>query len=580
MTSTDTPTRPQSSSPNPRPGPVTRRLWWPVRNTWRSLTSMRTALALLFLLALAAIPGALLPQRSLNEAKTEQYITDHGWIGRTLDKLQFFEVFSSVWFTAIYVLLFISLVGCLTPRMIEHATSLRAQPVATPRNLGRLPRHVTHSVEGTPDEVGATIMGNLRGWRKVSRTVEGSGGTTADEGRSGDVVEISAEKGYLREFGNLVFHFALLALLVSIAAGKMFGYEGTRILVADDDQGLCNTSTAVYDSFRGGNLVDGTDLTPFCVDVNRFSAAYLPDGQPDMYSAQVRYAAGSDLDAGRYRDTTIKVNDPLRVAGDRVYLLGHGFAPTFTVTFTNGEKRTQTVPFRPDETATLLSSGAARFDTPAGLYPNEDQRRDHQVALEGLFAPTASFQGTLLSSSYPDARDPYVAIRVYQGDTGLDTGRPQNVYTLDQNLINQGRLLQKAQVNLAPGQNTRLADGTTVSFDGYKPWASLQVSHDPAQIYVLISAIAMLAGLLVSLLVKRRRVWARLTPADADSGSGDRRLTVVEMAGLARTDQAGWGEGFVALSRTLVGLDPEGGRAQKVGRARKLGRTRKPRVRT
>lgn len=104
------------------------------RNMWRSLTSMGTALVLLFLLALAAIPGALLPQRGLNAAKVDDYLAAHPLIGPWLDELQAFDVFSSFWFTAIYVLLFVSLVGCLAPRTIEHARSLRATPVAAPRS--------------------------------------------------------------------------------------------------------------------------------------------------------------------------------------------------------------------------------------------------------------------------------------------------------------------------------------------------------------------------------------------------------------------------------------------------------------
>jgi cytochrome c biogenesis protein len=67
-----------------------------LRNTWRGLTSMRTALVLLFLLALAAMPGALLPQRSLNAPKVAEYIESHGWWGRLLERLQFYEVYSSV----------------------------------------------------------------------------------------------------------------------------------------------------------------------------------------------------------------------------------------------------------------------------------------------------------------------------------------------------------------------------------------------------------------------------------------------------------------------------------------------------
>src|SRR5690606_37297209 len=73
-----------------------------VRNTWRGLTSMRTALVLLFLLALAAIPGALLPQRELNEGKVAEYIANRPTLGPWMDRVQLFDVFSSSWFTAIY----------------------------------------------------------------------------------------------------------------------------------------------------------------------------------------------------------------------------------------------------------------------------------------------------------------------------------------------------------------------------------------------------------------------------------------------------------------------------------------------
>ncbi|WP_301547006.1 cytochrome c biogenesis protein ResB [Gordonia sp. X0973] len=520
----------------------------PVRNTWRSLTSMRTALALLFLLALAAVPGALLPQHPLNAAKTQKYIEAHGRLGQVMDKLQLFDVFASGWFTAIYVLLFVSLVGCLLPRLAEHLRSLRARPVPVPRNLARMPRHEEIEVDGDvePAELAARIETNLRGWRKTVYS--------PDESKVG-TYEVSAEKGYLREFGNLVFHFALLSLLIAIAVGKMYGYEGTRILVADGEQGLCNTSTAVYDSFRGGRLVDGTDLQPFCIRADDFTVSYTPDGQPAMFDSKMRYTDGSPTtDPGTWPLADVRVNKPLRLAGSRVYLLGHGFAPTFTVTFPNGEKRTQTTPFAPDELATMLSSGAVRVDPPGGMYPEEKVRRRNQIGIEGIFAPTAKFDGTLLSSSTAEPRNPYVAIRVYRGDTGLDSGRPQNAYALDTDLMHSGQLKRVGQANLKPGTGPgsvlRLDDGTTVSFDGYKRWISIQVSNDPAQLWVLVSALVMVAGLVVSLLVKRRRVWARIRVVD-DGADGQRR-TVVTVAGLARTDQAGWGDGFSEQARELV----------------------------
>src|SRR3954454_2751227 len=105
-----------------------------LRNTWRQLTSMRTALVLLFLLALASLPGALLPQWSLNTSKTAQYIVDHGSWGLLLNRLGFFQVFGSPWYAAIYLLLFASLIGCLLPRTWDFVGQIRMKPVNTPRN--------------------------------------------------------------------------------------------------------------------------------------------------------------------------------------------------------------------------------------------------------------------------------------------------------------------------------------------------------------------------------------------------------------------------------------------------------------
>nr|WP_245906324.1 cytochrome c biogenesis protein ResB [Mycolicibacterium palauense] len=523
---------------------------------------MGTALVLLFLLALAAVPGALLPQRSLNAAKVDQYIAEHDVIGPWLDRLQFFDVFSSAWFTAIYVLLFVSLVGCLTPRMIEHAKSLRAVPVAAPRNLARLPKHAEAQARGEPAELAAVMVERLRGWRTTVRGGEGRGG----EGRGGEgTVEVSAEKGYLREFGNLVFHFSLLGLLVAVAVGKLFGYEGNVIVIADGGPGVCSASPAAFDTFRAGNTVDGTSLYPLCVRVNDFHADYLDNGQALSYSADIDYQAGEDLAAGTWRPYRLEVNHPLRVGGDRVYLQGHGYAPTFTVTFPDGQTRSETIQWRPDDQFTFLSSGVVRLDPPAGTYPDDDERRKHQIAIQGLFAPTAQLDGTLLSSSFPALRDPAVAVDIYRGDTGLDSGRPQSLFSLDARLMHQGRLTKVDRVNLRAGEQVRLDDGTVVRFDGATPFVNLQVSHDPGQVWVLVFALTMMAGLVVSLLIRRRRIWVRIVPASGDGAAGG--TVNVELGGLARTDNSGWGDEFENLTeRLLAGLDsapPAGAEASR-----------------
>ncbi|WP_240658792.1 cytochrome c biogenesis protein ResB, partial [Microbacterium sp. CPCC 204701] len=92
---------------------------------WRQLTSMRTALVLLLLLAIAAVPGSLVPQRSADPNGVTQYFQDNPDLAPVLDNLSMFDVYTSPWFSAIYILLFVSLVGCIIPRTRHHYKALR-----------------------------------------------------------------------------------------------------------------------------------------------------------------------------------------------------------------------------------------------------------------------------------------------------------------------------------------------------------------------------------------------------------------------------------------------------------------------
>ena len=532
----------------------------PVRAAWRWLTSMRTALILLFLLAFAAIPGALLPQRNLSVDKVNEYLANNGTMAEIFDKLQLFDVFSSVWFTAIYVLLFASLVGCIIPRTVEHWKAMRTPPARAPKNLGRLPMNDAGDVDKPLDAVKADVASRLKRWHVTE--------TPADEDRAG-AVSFSAERGFFREFGNLVFHLGLVALLITIAAGKLLYYEGQIILVTGtgtqiEDEAVegavsnpfCNTAPANFDSLRPGLLFDGTGLNPFCVQVEDFVADYLPNGQAEMFRSNIRWAGEDEMrdPVETWNEQELRVNHPLRVSGDRVYLQGHGFAPAVKVTWPNGESRTSIVQFRPDDPTFFLSSGAMRFDPPAGMYPDLYERRQNQIAIEGLFAPTAEFTGDtgqLLTSVYPAMNDPALAIDVYRGDAGLDTGRSQQLFSLDRDLMHSGQLEKIDRVNLKEGEDVTLDDGTKLEFLGAKEFVNLQVSHDPTQVWVLWSSIAMLAGLVVSLAVKRRRLWVRLHPVSEG-------VTRVEFGGLARTDRAGWGDEFDEFVRGVLGRpEPE-----------------------
>ncbi len=537
---------PRPAGPRPARNGVIHRVTALGRFVWRGLTSMRTALILLFLLAVGSLPAALLPQWYLNQAKTAQYIAAHPTIGPLMDRLGFFDVVASPWYSAIYLMLAISLVGCITPRSIELVRQWRAKPGRAPKNLARLPHHATVTVDGEPTEAAERIRVALRhkgfgGWRTAVRT-EDSG-----------AVAVSAERGYLREVGNLVFHISVLGLLFTMAIGSLFGYTGS-VLVTEGD-GFCSSAPVMYDNFAPGRMVDGTDMAPFCVDVEKFEAAYDDQGLALFYRAQLGVQVGDQTLTDQMTQRTLNVNEPLRLDGQRLYLLGHGYVPEFTVRFPGGQTRQYSAPFEPKDQL-FTSEGVVKITDPPGSSASDTK---NQLAIVGIFAPSGIISGGVLTSGYPELLAPAVAIEVYRGDLGLDHGAPQSIFAIDTRQVDKGLLVSQGRANLNLGESMQLSDGTVVTFSGAKNFVSLQTSYDPVQGFALLFAILLIGGILVSLTIKRRRVWFRLTPLTAEA-PGDPKLmgrSRVQVGGLARTDQAGYGSEFDSLVALAGGQAPE-----------------------
>jgi cytochrome c biogenesis protein len=508
------------ASPGPAPhrggrGPFGTLDW--ARWGWRQLTSMRTALILLFLLALGSVPGSVLPQQGINPQAVQQYYAAHPALAPWLARFSLFNVFAAPWFAAIYLLLFLSLAGCVVPRTFRQFGAARQQPPRAPRNLSRLPLSVTMASPLAPDAALAKASALLAGKRFRVRTGDGW---------------ISAEKGYLREAGNLLFHLALLALLAAVGMGGLFGYKADRLLVAGQSFG--NTVTAL-DQFRPGRLVAAADLQPFSIALEAFSARYVasgPDtGEPASFNAHLSYQTEPGA-ATRHYD--LQVNHPLNVDNVKVYLIGHGYAPVFRVTDGTGHVVFNgPVPFIPVATNTLMSEGVVKVP----------DARPQQLGFAGVFLPTTVDVGGKLESAFPAPYRPAVSLVSYAGNLRMNSGPSQSVYQLDTGAMHK---LAIAPRPLAPGQSMRLPNGMgTLTFTGYRQWISLAITYDPGQLPALFAAIAALAGLLVSFLVRRRRVFVRAAPG---AGGG----ATVEFGGLARTESSEtFGAEFEGLSKDL-----------------------------
>jgi cytochrome c biogenesis protein len=494
-----------------------------LRNAWRQLTSMRTALVLLFLFAIAAIPGSVLPQRRVSPEQVVTYLRENPGAGPWLDRFQLFDVYSSVWFSAIYLLLFVSLVGCLVPRLRAHAVALVRSPPPAPARLERLPAHSSGPAHDGDLAATAERLRALLRKRRFRTVVRGSG----------DEFSVSAEKGHLKETGNLLFHFALLALLVGMAAGSLFGWHGNRLLVAGPEQGFCNNRQQ-YDEFSPGARVTDRSLPRFCVSLVDFHASYLDSGQATSFRARMAY----EVD-GRSGERAMGVNNPLRLGEATVYLLASGYAPIVRYTDRTGRIQNAVVPFLSTDDY-LTSTGVAAFpDANIGVVDRSyGPTGKAQVAFEGTYLPTVPDNVHVGRSAHPAERDPRLMLRPYFGDLGLDAGEPQSVYDINQRQVANGLLTAVGDpIALKPGERATLGDGSTVEFLGTRPWVAVSVRHDPGEELVLGGAVLLVVGLLGSLTGRRRRIFFRVTPAGFEAG------------GLPRTEYPGFTAEFESIVR-------------------------------
>lgn len=462
---------------------------------------MRNALILLLMLAAAAVPGSMIPQRSADPNGVRVFFDRDPQLAAIYDSLQLFDVYTSVWFSAIYILLFVSLIGCVIPRTKIHLAALRAPNVKTPANLSRMT--VYRELPPAGDASGAldTAETMLRAQRyRVTRFAD----------------SVSAEKGYAKETGNLVFHFALIAVLAAVGLGGGLSFSGQRVLVQGD---TFVNNLASYDSFAPGPLFDENTMQPFRVTLDNFEVTYDFEN-PANLGAPLDFKASvtTELADGTTSQGEIRVNHPLEVPGANLYLTGNGFAPVITVR---------------DGEGNIAFSGSVVSLPQDGNYTSlmvvkVPDALPQQIGMIGFFYPTVDeLESGAYTSIYPDPIDPLVTFNVYTGDLGLDAGVPRNVYALDTEDLTMvaGRNGPEPALELRPGETAQLPDGLgSVTFDGVRRFVSLDIAYNPGGLWILLSALLAMFAVSVSLSVRRRRVWVRV----ADEK--------IEFAGLARSE--------------------------------------------
>jgi cytochrome c biogenesis protein len=303
-----------------------------------------------------------------------------------------------------------------------------------------------------------------------------------------DGKSIAAEKGYLRETGNLVFHLSLIVVLLGIAGSSVYGMRGEAIINVGER--FTNTPTS-YDNLAPGRFFKIANLQPFTIKADNFDATYDPEtNAPLDYKLTVTTQDGIDAP---FVKRTVKVNEPLTFGSTRVYLQANGYSPLVTVKDKSGAVKFEgPVPFLPQD-ANLTSIGAIKVPD-----------MDPQIGFVGSFLPTAArdkVRGGF--SSFPELLDPRLLVSVWKGDLKMDTGVPQSVYR-----INTDEMERIGLWALRIGETYQFEVGS-ITFNGVIPWVNLQVVRDPGKQYALIGSILAIIGLMISLFIRQRRIWVR-----------------------------------------------------------------------
>lgn len=473
---------------------------------------MRTAVVLLGALALAAVPGSLLPQRNVasDPRAVPRFFAEYPELAPVLDRLSLFNVYGSAWFAAIYLLLLVSMTGCVLPRCLRLWRECLASPAPGPRHLRREPFYTVYPSSPSPDRALTRAATILRRQRYRVRMVGG---------------EVAAEKGYLREVGNLAFHLSLLVLLVGMASGRLLGFEG-RVAIAEG--GSFTNVQSQYDAFTPSAWTDVDGLEPLSLTLESFEAEFETSpakfGEPRAFDARVSYR--SDDDTGT---VSVKPNQPLNIDQTKFFLTGHGYAPEVTVRDGRGQVTfSGPVIFLPSD-PTFTSNGVVKAPDarPVGL------------GFEGVFVPTAATSDGGPVSAFPGLLDPRLVLSAFSGDLGMNDGSTQSVYTLEKDgldpvLDTDGSPLSRS---LSIGETLNLPGGKgSLTFDGVSRFANFQIAYDPGKEIVLVASLLLLAGLTVSLTVSRRRVWIRVVePTDPDARTSGAAIEIA-MRSLSRRD--------------------------------------------
>jgi cytochrome c biogenesis protein len=292
------------------------------------MSSMRFAISLLSLIAIASVIGTVLKQ---NEPMPN-YVNQFGpfWF-EVFEKLSLYAVYSAWWFLLIMGFLVLSTSLCITrnaPKMLKDMRSWREN--VREQSL----RNFHHKGEWSSAASRAALT------QRLANVIGGSGYKIKVLEKDGATL-IAAKQGAGNKWGYIFAHSAIVIICIGGLldsdlpirfqrwAFDKTPFSGNGIIAQIPQQhrlGLGNptfrgntmipegasSNTAII-SQQNGVLVQ--DL-PFTIELKKFVVEYYSTGMPKLFASEV---VVRDHETGKVFPATIKVNEPLIYKGIAVY---------------------------------------------------------------------------------------------------------------------------------------------------------------------------------------------------------------------------------------------------------------------
>ena len=414
------------------------------------LSSIKLTIILLIIIAVASIVGTIIPQQ-YGGGEAFQHLSPG--LVKIFNSLQLFDMYHSIWFIILMVLLSLNLIVCSLNRWKASWKLFSKVPAPNRKKpFENLPRESVILIEKHRNEIISGVENLLRRkYRKLRRK-------DADR-----ITFFYGEKGAYSNFGVYIIHLSILIIITGAIIGSLLGFEAFVNIPEGE-----STNTVHLARQKGIKKLD------FTVRCDTFTISFYDNGMPKEYRSNLSFLKDNNV----ILQGPLLVNHPITFDGIRVYQASYGATPGGRAHITIRRENKQ------ETTITVKQNDS--------FFLNEKNTKVNIVKIENNFM-------SMGPAVLMHIQNPKGMMRVW-------------VFKRIEQMKDRIPDLIKKVPTFNPGRYTPYYFELNKIEPTY--YTGLQLSHDPGVTIVAIGSLFVICGLFVTFFSSHKRLWVRLDEQD------------------------------------------------------------------